>query len=207
VHGRSWRRGARCPCAAATLMMLCGVTRTRTARVRRRRCPVRRPPHRDAKPPAVERHLHLLKFASYPPGGCSGSRAPLFSDAQVANRNVRGFGCGRSLTGLFRDARRFSSTRWYTIPRATRTTLGFGICPSFKEHSLSRRAKPLSHDSQRLHRCTPLRSLAAPERISRPSGSGAGRSGLRACACFACCALCLERHQRHQLSEKPVGLI
>jgi hypothetical protein len=31
-------------------------------------------------------------------------------------------------------------------------TLGFGICPSFKDHSLSPRAKPLGDDSQLLHR-------------------------------------------------------
>jgi hypothetical protein len=46
-----------------------------------------------------------------------------------------------------RDARRFPSTRWYPVPGATRTTLGFGICPSFKGHFLSRRAKPQLHDS------------------------------------------------------------
>jgi hypothetical protein len=34
--------------------------------------------------------------------------------------------------GPLRDARRFRSTRWYPVPWATRTTLGFGICPSFK---------------------------------------------------------------------------
>ena len=50
---------------------------------------------------------------------------------------------GGSLTGLFRDARRFPSTRWYTVPGATRTALGFGICPSFKGDSLSPHAKPL----------------------------------------------------------------
>jgi hypothetical protein len=42
--------------------------------------------------------------------------------------------------GPFRDARRLPSTRWYPVPGATRTTLGFGICPSFKDHFLSRRA-------------------------------------------------------------------
>jgi hypothetical protein len=47
-----------------------------------------------------------------------------------------------SLTGPLRDARRFPSTRWYPVPEAMRTTLGFGICPSFKGHFLSRRAKP-----------------------------------------------------------------
>jgi hypothetical protein len=62
------------------------------------------------------------------------------SDAKVANRDL-GFRVG-TLTGPLRDARRFPSTRWYPVPRATRTTLGFGICPSFKDHSLSRRAKP-----------------------------------------------------------------
>jgi hypothetical protein len=53
-----------------------------------------------------------------------------------------GISGGRSLTGPFRDARRFPSTRWYLVPGATCTTLGLGICPSFKDHSLSRRAKP-----------------------------------------------------------------
>jgi hypothetical protein len=52
---------------------------------------------------------------------------------------------GRSLTGPLRDARRFPSTRWYPVPGVTRTTLGFGIRPSFKNHFLSRRrAKPLT---------------------------------------------------------------
>jgi hypothetical protein len=53
-----------------------------------------------------------------------------------------GISGGRSLTGPLRDARRFPSTRWYPVPRVTRTTLRFGICPSFKGHSLSRRAQP-----------------------------------------------------------------
>jgi hypothetical protein len=49
---------------------------------------------------------------------------------------------GRLFTRPFRDARRFPSTRWYPVPRATRTTLGFGICPSFKDLFRSPRAKP-----------------------------------------------------------------
>jgi hypothetical protein len=65
-----------------------------------------------------------------------------YSDGKVANRDVRDFGWEIALTGPLRDARRFPSTRWYPVPRATRTTLGFGIRPSFKDHSLSRRAKP-----------------------------------------------------------------
>jgi hypothetical protein len=69
-----------------------------------------------------------------------------------------GISGGGSLTGPLRDARRFPSTRWYSVPGAARTTLGFGRCAAFKEHSLSRRAKPLSlsYDSQLLHRCIPL---------------------------------------------------
>ena len=55
---------------------------------------------------------------------------------------------GRSLTRPLRDARRFPATRWYPVLGATRTTLGFGICSSFKGHFLSRRAKPLNYDSQ-----------------------------------------------------------
>jgi hypothetical protein len=53
-----------------------------------------------------------------------------------------GISGGRSLTGPLRDARRFSSTPWYPVPGATRTPLGLGIGPSFKDHSMSRRAKP-----------------------------------------------------------------
>ena len=53
-----------------------------------------------------------------------------------------GVSAGGSLTRPLRDTRRFPSTRWYSVPGATRTTLGFEICPSFKGHFLSRRAKP-----------------------------------------------------------------
>jgi hypothetical protein len=53
-----------------------------------------------------------------------------------------GISGGRWLTRPLRDARQFHSTRWYPVPGATRTPLGFGICPSFKYHSLSRRAIP-----------------------------------------------------------------
>jgi hypothetical protein len=39
--------------------------------------------------------------------------------------------------------------------RATRATRNFGMCPSFKDHSLSPRAKPqLMYDSQLSRRCT-----------------------------------------------------
>jgi hypothetical protein len=38
-----------------------------------------------------------------------------------------GIAGGRSLTGPLRGARRFPSTRWCPVPRATRATLGFGI--------------------------------------------------------------------------------
>jgi hypothetical protein len=59
---------------------------------------------------------------------------------------------GGSLT---RHARRFPSTRWQLVPGATRTTLGFGMCPSFKGHFLSRRAQPQRYDSHccMLSRC------------------------------------------------------
>jgi hypothetical protein len=53
-----------------------------------------------------------------------------------------GISGGGSLTRPLRDARRFSSTRWYSVPGATRATLGFGIRLSFKRHFLSPRAKP-----------------------------------------------------------------
>jgi hypothetical protein len=81
-----------------------------------------------------------------------------------------GISGGRSLTGPFRDARRFSSTRLYPVPGATRTTLGFGIRPSSKDHSLSRRAKPQRHDSPLFHRCE--RGWLVPQ----PGGAAAARA-------------------------------
>jgi hypothetical protein len=53
-----------------------------------------------------------------------------------------GISGGRWLTRPFRDAHRFPPTRWYPVPGATHTPLGFGLCPSFKGHFLSPRAKP-----------------------------------------------------------------
>jgi hypothetical protein len=50
------------------------------------------------------------------------------------------FRVGDELTRPFRDARRFPSTRLYLVPRGY--THDVGVCPSFKDHSLSRRAKP-----------------------------------------------------------------
>jgi hypothetical protein len=68
------------------------------------------------------------------------------SAAPTAMQKLRivtlGISGGRSLTTPLRDARRFPSTRWYPVPGATRTTLGFRICSSFKDPSLSRRAQP-----------------------------------------------------------------
>jgi hypothetical protein len=68
---------------------------------------------------------------------CNGG--PPYSDGK---RCGKGFRVGDRSRAPLRDARRFPSTRWYPVPGATRTTLGFGICPSFKGHFLSRRAKP-----------------------------------------------------------------
>ena len=86
--------------------------------------------------------------APAPPAAAAAATASLstrttYSDEQVANRNDRDFGWEISLTRPLRDAHRFPSTRWYPVPGATRTTLGFGIRPSFKDPFLSRRAKPL----------------------------------------------------------------
>jgi hypothetical protein len=54
-----------------------------------------------------------------------------------------GFGFGRSLTRPLRDARRFPVSHYMVpVPEATRTTLGFGTCPSFKDHLCRPRAKP-----------------------------------------------------------------
>ena len=48
-----------------------------------------------------------------------------------------GISGGRSLRGRAPDARHFPSTRWYPVPGATRTTLGFGICPSLEWPSVA----------------------------------------------------------------------
>jgi hypothetical protein len=51
-------------------------------------------------------------------------RTATYSDAKVANRD---FGWEMTHAARVRDARRFPSTRLYPVPRATRTTLGFGM--------------------------------------------------------------------------------
>jgi hypothetical protein len=66
-----------------------------------------------------------------------------YSDAKRKLRIVTLVVSGRSLTRPLHDA---PPIPLYTtvpgVPGATRTTLGFGICPSFKGYFLSRRAKP-----------------------------------------------------------------
>jgi hypothetical protein len=62
-----------------------------------------------------------------------------------------GMSGGRSLTGAV--SRRPPISLVMMVLGVTRTPLGFGICPSFKGHSLSRRPKPVGYDSQLLHRC------------------------------------------------------
>jgi hypothetical protein len=76
--------------------------------------------------------------------------APLrYGDAKGANRNVGDFGWGIAHAAPAVSPRHDGTP----YPGATRTTLGFGICPSFKDHSLSRRAKPQRYDSRLFHRC------------------------------------------------------
>jgi hypothetical protein len=75
---------------------------------------------------------HLLASASDRDSMVRAFAPVLASERGEKLRIVTLFGWERSLTGPLRDARRFRSTRWYPVPGATRTTLGFGICPSFK---------------------------------------------------------------------------
>jgi hypothetical protein len=82
--------------------------------------------------------------------------------AKVANSLLSGFRVGDRSRGRAATPADFPSTRWYRVPGATRTPLGFGICPSSKGHSLSRRAKPYSTDSQLVHRCTHSRCTYRP---------------------------------------------
>jgi hypothetical protein len=99
---------------------------------------------------------------------------------------------GRSLTGPLRDARQFPSTRWYPVPRATRTTLGFGIRPSFKDHSLSRRIKPYT---------VALRFAT----VALLKGGGGARTGAEGAAAFEgdlqLLALAAERRHEQRARE------
>jgi hypothetical protein len=77
-----------------------------------------------------------------------------------------GISGGRSLTRPLRDARRFPSTRWCPVSRATRTTRKLEICPSFKGFF----CRPVPNPKLRFavrHRCNPsayTASLARGER-------------------------------------------
>jgi hypothetical protein len=75
----------------------------------------------------------------HPHPACTAPSRTAMNKLRIVTIGILG---GGSLTGPLRDARRFPSTRWYPVPRATCTTLGFGIFPSFKDHFLSARAKP-----------------------------------------------------------------
>ena len=79
-----------------------------------------------------------------------------FTATQKLRISTSGISGGRSLTRPFRGARRFPSTRWYLVLTCTRTPRKFGICPSFKGHFLSPRAKPHQSDPQLWRRCTPV---------------------------------------------------
>jgi hypothetical protein len=68
------------------------------------------------------------------------SREP-YSDQKLRIVTL-GISGGGSLTGPFRDTRRSPSTRWYSVPGAARTTLGFGVCPSIKAQFLSCQTLP-----------------------------------------------------------------
>jgi hypothetical protein len=96
-----------------------------------------------------------------------------------------GISGGRSLTGPLRDARRFPSTRWYPVPRATRTTVGFGICPSLGPFSVAP-CQTLAKVSQ-----LPLAGFArARDRPNEPMQSHDSQlfHRFRTCGHFGCCA-------------------
>ena len=68
--------------------------------------------------------------------------ASTYGDAKkVANRNVGDFGWEIAHAAVSRRPPN-SLDRVVARTRTTRTPREFGICPSFKGHSLSRRAKP-----------------------------------------------------------------
>jgi hypothetical protein len=69
-----------------------------------------------------------------------------------------GISCGRLLTGPFRDARRFPSTRWYTVPGATRTALGFGRLSIFQGPFYVAPCQTFN-DSQLVHPLAPVVAL------------------------------------------------
>ena len=105
-----------------------------------------------------------------------GTQSPPTDEKVVANRDLRDFGWEIAHGAV---TRRPPISLYTMLPGATRTTLGFGICPSFKYHSLSPRAKPWGYDSQLLHRCTrhatlppcPLNFSPSPSRAQPPGAT------------------------------------
>jgi hypothetical protein len=98
------------------------------------------------------KHVDVFEKVALPPARPKRCTAK----GKVANRNVRDSGGGDELMPPFPHLRRFPSTRLKPVPRATRTPRKVGLCPWFKEHFVSRRAKPLAL------RIATLASLYAP---------------------------------------------
>jgi hypothetical protein len=142
---RRLRRTRRPWCSTPWRRRSCGRSSRRSGRAwsaspltrrRRRRSSAARP---AASRPCGSRRTRRRRR---PPGcGLQPPTAAYSRYAEVAN-------CGAFRAGDDGSRGRYAtpadspSTRWYPVPRATRTPLGFGLCASFKGHSLSRRAKP-----------------------------------------------------------------
>jgi hypothetical protein len=86
-----------------------------------------------------------------------------YSDANVANRNSQGFRVGDRSRGRFATPADFPLHDGTSYWGATRTTLGCGICPSFKGHSRPV-PNPKSYDSRLSHRC--ITSAVSVSRLS-----------------------------------------
>ena len=145
-YAQEWGRGravAPCPIhGTVPLRTSPAYPATQYAPASTRSCPRTPPPRAPC--------LHSRPPSLHQAGEAKGVESELVHSAPLgrhtAMKKLRigllGISGGRSLTRPFRDAHRFPSTRWYPVPEAARTTLGFGICPSFKGHCLSPRGKP-----------------------------------------------------------------
>jgi hypothetical protein len=84
------------------------------------------PESRQAPISAERLHDESTAYPSVMPPWGAASSQPIYSDAKVANRNVRDVGWEIAHTP-FRDARRFPSTRWYPVPKLRVRRWGFGF--------------------------------------------------------------------------------
>jgi hypothetical protein len=141
------------------------------------------PPSRDARLESC--------CATHAPVRCCDSTALQRGQCQQVRIETFGSSGGRSIAHThkrpFRDARRCTSPGLKTILTCTRTTRTFGICPSFKDHFLSRPCQTLHFvvavrsPTVRAVRTRGVRDTPAPPaRASQPQAVSRGGAAPRA---------------------------